>query len=159
DADELIYYPRIERIPLQGLCRYLAERRATALRCLLVDLYPEGPVEEAAYRVGMDPREVARFFDVDLSTRRRVFGASPFLRRVPLFFFETGMKLGAGHPHLSPVVPIPLSGAVLHCKFLQDFASPRLLERRRSADPAGDPAYAAELDAYVGHLARGGPLV
>lgn len=63
DVDELMVFPGSERTGLRPLVRYLDRASKQALFCLLLDLYPAGPVRECAYVSGGDLLASAPCFD------------------------------------------------------------------------------------------------
>ena len=64
DIDELLCYPGSEDVPLHGLIAYLEAHGHEALPCLLLDLYPAGPISECVYAPGDDMIAAAPLFDV-----------------------------------------------------------------------------------------------
>jgi hypothetical protein len=64
DIDELLVYPGSEHAPLRTLTEYLDRRGYEALSCLLLDLYPAGPLHECSYQPGDDLLATAPYFDV-----------------------------------------------------------------------------------------------
>jgi hypothetical protein len=64
DIDELLMYPGSEQASLRTLTAYLEQHGYEALSCLLLDLYPTGPLKECSYSRGDDFLDVAPFFDV-----------------------------------------------------------------------------------------------
>jgi hypothetical protein len=65
DADELLVYPRCEQISLPEYCRALEDSGATALSCLMVDMYPAANIEDVSYSAGQSFLDVSPFFDRD----------------------------------------------------------------------------------------------
>ncbi|MEI9953256.1 MAG: glycosyltransferase family 2 protein [Pseudomonadota bacterium] len=63
DVDELLYYPGSERHGLQELTRYFDSQAYEAMGCLLLDLYPGGPLRDSRYVAGEDLVSAAPFFD------------------------------------------------------------------------------------------------
>jgi len=63
DVDELFVFPGSETVRLPALTRYLDDRGAEAMQCLLLDMYPGVPLNEARYSPGDDLVEAAPFFD------------------------------------------------------------------------------------------------
>jgi hypothetical protein len=63
DADELLIYPGSEKYPLPYLVDHLDSQGYEALACLLLDLYPGGPIKDLTYRAGDDLIEAAPYFD------------------------------------------------------------------------------------------------
>lgn len=63
DADELLFYPRIECRRLPDLCRALEREGTEALVCTMLDMYGEGPVQESPYLPGAPFLDTCRWFD------------------------------------------------------------------------------------------------
>jgi hypothetical protein len=63
DADELLVYPEHPTRPLPALTQWLDAEGAEAMGCLMLDLFPHGPVTAAPHRPGQDPTEVLPFYD------------------------------------------------------------------------------------------------
>ena len=63
DADELLFYPGIERRRLQDLCRALEREGAEALACTMLDMYSEGRVHESPYHPGTPFLATCQWFD------------------------------------------------------------------------------------------------
>jgi hypothetical protein len=76
DVDELLVYPGSEQTPLPALTAYLERRGYEALFCMLIDLYPGGPLSHSSYNAGDDPVAAAPYFDVG-PYRRTPFASCP----------------------------------------------------------------------------------
>jgi PST family polysaccharide transporter len=63
DVDELLVYSGSERASLQTLTAHLDRGGYEALSCLLLDLYPAGPLRDGAYRAGDELLAAAPYFD------------------------------------------------------------------------------------------------
>jgi len=63
DIDELLVYPGSERASLRTLTAYLDRLGYEALPCMLLDLYPAGPINECRYQAGDDLLTAAPYFD------------------------------------------------------------------------------------------------
>jgi hypothetical protein len=63
DVDELLMYPGSEQTGLRTLTEYLDRRGHEALACLLLDLYPKGPLRTCGYVEGADLLAAAPYFD------------------------------------------------------------------------------------------------
>lgn len=76
DADELLVYPDHQTRDLNALTAHLEGNGRQAFGCLMLDLYPKGPVGKASYEAGDDPVSVLRWFDADnyRAQLHRVFG-------------------------------------------------------------------------------------
>jgi O-antigen/teichoic acid export membrane protein len=64
DIDELLVYPDSEHTTLRTLTEYLDRSGYEALSCLLLDLYPGGPLHESSYLQGGNLLTAAPYFDV-----------------------------------------------------------------------------------------------
>jgi hypothetical protein len=64
DVDELLVYPGSEQAPLRTLTAYLDQRGCEALSCLLLDLYPAGPLNACSYNPDEDLLSAAPYFDI-----------------------------------------------------------------------------------------------
>jgi hypothetical protein len=69
DVDELLTYPGSEEASLHELTAYLDRQGHDALSCLLLDLYPSGPLNECVYQPGDDFLRAAPYFDAAPYTR------------------------------------------------------------------------------------------
>ena len=140
DADEFLVYPNQEMLTLKKLCTFLERRNFNALRCFLLDMYPDKPLSVVKYIKGDNPLRIASYFDLDFDTfkgplyfggvRKRVFGVNPCLNKIPLFKFEPYMFLTTGAHFLSTrrnfldgkkIFIADIQGALFHFKFLDDF--------------------------------------
>jgi hypothetical protein len=63
DIDELLVYPGSERARLPEFTRYLDEQGCAAVMCLLLDMYPRGPLARCTYAAGDDLIGAAPYFD------------------------------------------------------------------------------------------------
>lgn len=63
DIDELLVYPGSEQAPLRALTTHLDRGGYEALPCLLLDLYPAGPLRECSYCAGDALLAAAPYFD------------------------------------------------------------------------------------------------
>lgn len=159
DADEVLIYPDFERLPLRGLCEQLDRSRFDALDAVLLDMYPDIPLQQVTYRRGDDPALTAEWFDSgpydqvlqgpqDLADqdmvysgparlmggmRRRVFGLNPCICKFPLVRFNKGMFLSAGAHFVHGARIAPQRGALLHYKYLSDFEKNVRTEVKRGA--------------------------
>ena len=64
DIDELLVFPGSENTSLRTFTTYLDRQGIDALACLLLDLYPAGPLEDCAYTAGDDLLKASPFFDI-----------------------------------------------------------------------------------------------
>jgi O-antigen/teichoic acid export membrane protein/glycosyltransferase involved in cell wall biosynthesis len=92
DIDELLVYPGSERSSLRELTTHLDRSGSEALSCLMLDLYPAGPLRECSYNPGDDLIAAAPYFD-----------AGPYERslvdKCPGVFITGGMRERVFYPH------------------------------------------------------------
>jgi len=200
DIDELFCYPGSEFAPLRTLTTFLDRHGYEAIGCLLLDLYPGGPLAACSYREGDDLLAAAPYFDagpydripIDLcpgflirgGMRERIFypnfrtrGAAariyegvrgrvarrlprlhnvrwlrptepPVLTKVPLVRWDRQTRYLSPH-WVSPKPVAPVTGVLLHFKFLADAQSRVAEETVRGQKYAG----AAEYRRYAQTLA------
>jgi len=130
DLDELFVVPLMEPGNLRLLIGYLERHSFNAVEARLLDMYSDRPLRDTMLDPGEDPRRLCRFFDpVDSESphfggvRKRVFGASPYLMKVPFFLFQRPMVAGVGMHNLTPHQPADVMATLLHFKFLSDFGA------------------------------------
>jgi hypothetical protein len=149
DADEMIVYPDFEVVSLRGLCNFLDGESFDALDCVLLDMYPDRPLNEIKYTQGTDPLQIASWFDkpsyIEFGAgpwyshewnilhqgplrfsggmRERVFGVKACVSKVPLVKFRNSIFLSLGTHLIQGARVADLRGALLHFKFLDDFAA------------------------------------
>jgi hypothetical protein len=63
DVDELLYYPGSETTGLRALTAHLDQGGYQAMQCLLLDMYPGGPLARTAYAEGDSLVAAAPYFD------------------------------------------------------------------------------------------------
>lgn len=146
DPDELLVYPHCESIKLRGLCSYLNETGADTLVTNFVDMYRDGPILAARYKSGQSFVEAFPYFDPTPGWTETVHGRvpptmafggvrerafwrdaikrerPPCLTKVPLVRWRRGMRYLIVNHTISEGVPADVSGALLHFKFMPDFA-------------------------------------
>jgi len=155
DADEILYYPHAEKLSLKRLCSFLEAEGSSALHCFLLDMYPKGPLRLNSYKKGENPLSTCSYFDLGYrkckgfytnhrtfqtfesedvlgGVRERIFGLSGTnLSKVPLFKYDPKTYLTQGMHAIDGARISPLSGIVLHFKYLHDFNSKAVDEARR----------------------------
>lgn len=91
DVDELLCYPGSESAGLVELTAYLDAHGYEVLPCLLLDLYPSGPLSSSAYRSGDDLDDLA-----DVVRAAPFFDAAPYVRiphhECPFFLTYGGVR-------------------------------------------------------------------
>lgn len=152
DPDEFLVYPHCDERPLAALTGWLDVAGRRSFPAMLLDMYPQGPIDEAICAEGQDPFQVARWFDpanyaiqkndyfgnlwIQGGPRTRAFFAddplsSPALNKIPLvrwsaryaYVSSTHMLLPRGLNHVyDEDGGEQISGCLLHAKFLSSFA-------------------------------------
>ena len=145
DADEFLVWPHIRTLSLRDLTAYMNKNDCDVLPCILLDMYPKGPIGDTHYASGRNPLEFAPFFDRSGATRKRSFGVSPTLTKAPLVRFGRGMRLRQGQHGVYRARSADVTGVLLHFKFLQDFKSKI---RSNPLIRTFDSQYGKELSAY-----------
>jgi glycosyltransferase involved in cell wall biosynthesis len=149
DADEALIYPYCETLTLRELCGFLDQESSNAMDSILLDMYPDVPLTEVNYESGSDPLLAAPCFDKGPYTtgcggplyireeniiyegpermfggmRYRLFGFKACLSKFPLIKFNKGMFLSQGTHFVQNARPSEIRGALLHFKYLHDFAA------------------------------------
>jgi hypothetical protein len=143
DGDELLVYPGSEQLPLQNFCRFLDDTGADSMSAYMIDMYADGPASAFSYRQGQPFVEAAPFFDPKLGwfkpmpgsfpsmlmlggVRERLFWRGrhsdpPCLSKVPLVKWRTGMRYLVAQHMINQAEFSPVTGAILHFKFLTGF--------------------------------------
>jgi glycosyltransferase involved in cell wall biosynthesis len=148
DADELFIYPYWETRDLRALTAWLDRDGVQSFAAMMLDLYPETALADAAYAQGQDPVQVLGWFDagnygikrqeplgnlwIQGGVRGRVFFAddprrAPTLNKTPLVKWDRSFAyVNSTHqilpPHLNKTYgengTERTSGMLLHTKFL-----------------------------------------
>ncbi len=164
DADELVVLPP----PAVGVREAIADLDsvgATALHCLLLDMYSKGRFSDLApYESGADPLSIAPWFDPDFTLdeidalnrrtlqrfraprcsggmRGRLFGLDLNLSKIALFHMGADTWLADGaHQIDGAKVAHDRRGVVLHFKFLPGLVD-RIVTDARRGEHAGGGAF------------------
>ncbi|MEM8802734.1 MAG: glycosyltransferase family 2 protein [Pseudomonadota bacterium] len=148
DADEFLVYPFCDSRPVKALCDWLDQSGHRSFGTMLLDMYPRGKLQNAAYKPGDNPFETASWFDpgnymisrnarygnlwIQGGPRARIYfddapEKAPSLNKIPLvrwdrrytFVASTHMLLPRG---LNLVYDgnggEKISGCLMHAKFL-----------------------------------------
>lgn len=148
DPDEFLVYPFCDSRPIQALCDWLDQSGHRAFGTMLLDIYPRGAFEQAAYQSGKNPFEVASWFDPGnyMTTRNPRYGnlwiqggprarvyfkdkpdEAPSLNKIPLVRWDRRYAYVASTHMLLPrglnlvyddAGGEKMSGCLLHAKFL-----------------------------------------
>lgn len=173
DPDELLVYPFCDTRPIRALTDWLDASSIKSFGAMLLDMYPKGRLDEAQYRRGTDPLDLACWFDAGnyTITRNRRFGnlwiqggprarkffstepsRAPALNKIPLvkwdrqyaYVSSTHMLLPRG---LNLVYDEwggeKASGVLLHTKFLDIFGKKAAEEISRKQHFANSHEYKA----------------
>lgn len=171
DVDEFFVYPFCDTRPLAALGDWLDASDVRSFGTMMLDMYPKGPVSQAVYERGMDPLQVADWFDTGNYTisrnkrmrnlwiqggpRARAFFAdnpekAPALNKVP-FVKWNGRYTYVSSTHM--ILPRGLnlvydqqggektSGVLLHAKFLNTFGDRAKEEVSRGEHYGGADEY------------------
>lgn len=63
DPDEFLVYPHCDSRPLAALTDWLENSGRRSFSAMLLDMYPEGALEDQQYHEGQNPFEILRWFD------------------------------------------------------------------------------------------------
>jgi hypothetical protein len=172
DADEALVYPASESVPLPALAAYLDQAGAEAMAAPMLDLYAAAPLDSVRYQPGESLIEAFPWFDATGYVRRysndfpyfrlhggaraRLFhshaAAGPVLQKLPLIRWQTGIKYTSSKHTAFPCRLAEVSGALLHFKYLPDFAEQVRAEVARGQHYLG----AKEYRGYQRRLAAAG---
>ena len=152
DPDEFLVYPHMGTRPLRALTNWLEGQGQRSFPAMLLDVYPQGAIEDQLYQEGQDPLEIARWFDpanysisknafygnlwIQGGPRSRVFFsdkplAGPALNKIPLVKWSWRYAyVSSTHMLLPRSLNLVYdedggelaSGVLLHAKFLSIFA-------------------------------------
>ncbi|MGB0496787.1 MAG: glycosyltransferase family 2 protein [Rubricella sp.] len=173
DVDEFLLYPHGDVRPIRALTDWLDNSSLKAFPAMLLDMYSDGPIEQARYSEGKNPFDILQWFDPAGYTIRRnrlygnlwiqggprmraFFGDSPerapALNKVPLVRWARGYVY---HSSTHSLLPRGLnrvydewggekpSGCLLHAKFLHVFKEKALEEAQRRQHYADSREYSA----------------
>ncbi len=152
DADEILVYPHWDTRPLTALTRWLENEGVQSFGALMLDMYPQGPLDAAPYVPGTDPTACLPWFDagnymiqrhpvydnlwIQGGVRARLFFAdnprrAPTLNKVPLVRWNRRFAYVSSTHQILPrrlnrvygtLGGERLSGVLLHSKFLHMIA-------------------------------------
>ncbi|MCB1361522.1 MAG: glycosyltransferase family 2 protein [Rhodobacter sp.] len=178
DADELLVYPHHDTRPLPALTAWLDAEGERSLGALMLDLFPQGPLDTATFRPGQDPVDALPWYDsanytiqqkpdtgalwIQGGPRSRAFFAEdpqkgPTLTKVPLVKWSWRYAyVNSTHTLLPRALNRiydtgggeKLSGVLLHTKFLPGIGA-RSAEEKTRRQHFGAPG---DFDAYYDAL-------
>lgn len=184
DPDEFFVFPFCDTRTLPALTDWLSASSIRSFGAMLIDMYPKGPVDEAIYRPGQDPFDVASWFDpgnytisrnhhfynlwIQGGPRARAFfpddpAHAPALNKIPLVYWDKRYVYASSTHSLLPrglnLVydewgGEKASGCLLHAKFLSSFTSKAAEELERRQHYAASREYRA----YHARLDEGADL-
>lgn len=173
DPDEFLVYPHCDTRPLKALTQWMDTSRIRSFSAMLLDVYPEGRIGDQPYRAGMNPMEIACWFDpanymihkngqygnlwIQGGPRARSFFArdpklAPALNKIPLVRWRRHYAyISSTHMALPRALNIVydeeggerISGVLLHAKFLSTFIEKSSEEMVRGEHYADSQEYRA----------------
>jgi hypothetical protein len=180
DADELLIYDGDDRYDLRDLTALLDHQGRAGFGALMLEPYPKGALDGAAYQPGQDPMTLLDWFDpgpyraerqaplgnlwLQGGVRERVFFAdeprkSPTLNKLPLIKWHRRYTyVNSTHSVLPPGLnalydgpgETAPAGVLLHTKFLPEIVSKSAIEKTRAQHFARPD----EMDGYYDALTR-----
>jgi hypothetical protein len=174
DGDEALVYPHAETLPLKRLTRYLDAIGAEAMLAPMLDMYADAPLDAVTYAPGQSLIEAFPWFDGEGyvlrdsakfpylrllgGCRARVFyptqASGPVLQKVPLIRWARDIKYTSGKHTAFPCRLADVTGALLHFKYLPEFAAAARREVARGQHYLGG----AEYRTYLRRLEAGDGL-
>ena len=179
DADELLIYPGADRQPLFELTHWLERNGREAFGALMLDLYPKGRLADEKYQPGQNPLDILQWFDAgnyqfkyqdDLQNllirggvRSRVFfdkepARAPTLSKTPLVKWDRRYAYVSSTHSLLPrrlnqvrseARPHPVSGVLLHTKFLDVVIAKSREDKKRQQHFENGALFRAYYDALT----------
>lgn len=173
DPDEFFIYPFCDTRPIRALTDWLDGSAVRSFGTMLIDMYPQGPVEDEPYREGQDPFEIARWFDagnymitknpeyknlwIQGGARARVFfgdnpSKAPALNKIPLVKWDRRYVYVSSTHSLLPRGLNQVydewggektSGALLHAKLIDTLGDKAREELQRGQHYRGSGEYKA----------------
>ncbi len=173
DVDEFFVYPYCDTRPLRALTDWLDASAIRSFGAMLLDMYPEGPIDDGHYAPGQNPFEVLNYFDsgnysqkpnrrygnlwIQGGPRQRVFFAenpdqAPALNKIPLVKWQRGNVFVSSTHTLLPRGlnktfeewgGEKICGTLLHAKFLPDLKYKTAREMTRKQHYAASREYRA----------------
>ena len=179
DADELLIYPHWQTRPLPALTGWLERSGQRSFAAMMLELYPQGPLDAQPYRPGTDPVKVLPWFDAGNYTLRHnplldcllmqggvrartFFGAmpnrAPTLTKLPLVKWGRDcVWVNSTHSALPRALNrvyaadggMGTCGALLHTKFLHLVVERARVEKARGEHFGNAPVFDDYYDAVM----------
>jgi glycosyltransferase involved in cell wall biosynthesis len=179
DADELLIYPYWETRDLSVLTSWLEAQGLEMMGALMLDMYPEGPLDSATYNPGDDPIATLGWYDggnysvqvqpkmqnlwIQGGPRARMFFAedprrAPTLNKIPLVKWNRRFAyVNSTHAvlpaRLNLVYDVSggevISGVLLHTKFLPEVVAKSAEEKARREHFANSALYDSYYDRLI----------
>ncbi len=176
DPDEFFIYPFCDTRPIRALTDWLDGTGVRSFGTMLIDMYPEGPIQNAPYHEGQNPFEVAAWFDsgnymisknpdygnlwIQGGPRSRVFfrdapEKAPALNKIPLVKWDKRYVYVSSTHSLLPRGLNQVydewggekaSGALLHAKLIDTLGEKVREELQRKQHYRGSDEYRAYLE-------------
>ncbi|WP_120633064.1 glycosyltransferase family 2 protein [Ruegeria sp. EL01] len=173
DPDEFFIYPFCDTRPIRALTDWLDGCSVRSFGTMLIDMYPEGPVDAEPYTEGQNPFDIARWFDAGNYTitknpdyknlwiqggpRARVFfhetpAKAPALNKIPLVKWDRRYAYVSSTHSLLPRGLNQVydewggektSGALLHAKLIDTLGDKAHEELQRGEHYRGSDEYKA----------------
>ncbi|MBO9434455.1 glycosyltransferase family 2 protein [Ruegeria sp. R13_0] len=173
DPDEFFIYPFCDTRPISALTDWLDSCAVRSFGTMLIDMYPEGPVDDEPYHEGQDPFEITRWFDagnymisknpeyknlwIQGGPRARVFfqdnpSKAPALNKIPLVKWDRRYVYISSTHSLLPRGLNQVydewggektSGALLHAKLINTLGEKAREEMQRNQHYRGSGEYKA----------------
>ena len=157
DVDELLVYPKHDTQDLKSLTQWLSAKGHRMLGAVMLDMFPKGSPDGQRYSAGQNPIDVLSWFDahgywaqrqpkldnlwLQGGPRARCFfgddpDKAPTLNKIPLVHWDRRFAFvnschSALPSHLNHTWTVPVSGALLHTKFLPGTAERARIEQAR----------------------------
>lgn len=175
DPDELLVYPYCDTRPLSALTEWLDSSSIRSLGTIILDMYPDGAIDDAEYQPGQNPLDKARWFDPGNYTyeknahmrnlwiqggprARKFFSDSPHrapaLNKIPLVKWQKGYVYESSTHMLLPRGLNQvyeenggerISGALLHFKLVHSLLQNATIELKNHEHYANSYEYAKYL--------------
>jgi hypothetical protein len=179
DADELLIYPHWETRPLSALTAWLEQQGQTVLPAMMLELYPQGPINTAPCPPGADPAQFLNWFDAANYTmsykplldclliqggpRARCFftenvNRAPTLTKLPLLKWSWhNTWVNSTHSILPRTLNRcfetcdgeGISGVMLHTKFMATVVEKARIEKARAQHFGNAPVFDSYYDAVA----------